>query len=117
MKENILFDKALAFGVRILRLSQLLEEQKQSIIAKQILRSGSSIGANISESEYAVSNADFINKLQIARKEANETRYWLLLLFEAKLLEEKLFNSISADLEVLIKILAVSVMTAKKKKD
>jgi len=115
MKKNILFDKALAFGVRTLKLAKLLKEQNQDIIAKQILRSGTSIGANIAESEYASSNADFVNKLQISRKEASETRYWLYLLHEAQELDKKLFFSLCADLDEIIKILAASVVTVKNK--
>jgi len=115
MRENILFEKALKFGVRVVKLVQHLEDKRQSVIARQILRSGTSIGANIAESEYASSNADFINKLQIARKEANETKYWLTLMMEANILEIEIADSLVNDVEELLKILGSSVMTAKKK--
>ena len=115
MKENLLMDKALKFGIRVIKLAEYLENNKQKIIANQILRSGMSIGANISESEYSVSKADFVNKLQIARKEANETKYWLRLLNAAELIENKLYESLLNDTEELLKLLGSSVLTAKKK--
>jgi len=115
MKENILLEKAKNFGVRIIKLARFLDDKKQKALANQVLRSGTSIGANISESEYAVSNADFINKLQIARKEANETKYWIELLKEAEIIDEKQFESLHNDVIELLKILGASVITAKKK--
>ena len=115
MKENIMLEKALKFGVRIMKLAKILDEQKHKIIANQVLRSGVSIGANISESEYAVSKADFINKLQISRKEANETRYWLRLLREDEILDAKLFESLIADVDEILRLLGASVLTAKNK--
>lgn len=76
MKDNVVLCKAKKFGVRIIKLADFLDNLKHKVVANQILRSGTSIGANIAESEFAASNLDFINKLQIARKEANETKYW-----------------------------------------
>ena len=87
MKDSILFAKSKAFALRIVRLYQYLRERKESVIAKQMLRSGTSIGANIAESRYAQSKADFTSKLQIALKEAAETQYWLELLRDAELVE------------------------------
>ncbi|MCL2847820.1 MAG: four helix bundle protein [Firmicutes bacterium] len=116
MKENIMLEKALKFGVRVIKLARFLDEQKHKVVANQILRSGMSVGANISESEYASSSADFINKLQIARKEANETKYWLRLLKEAEIIENKLFESLFSDLDEITKLLGASVLTAKKSK-
>ena len=78
MKDNVVKDKSLEFAVRIVNLYKfLVNEQKEFVMSKQILRSGTSIGANIREAEQAQSRADFINKLNIALKEANETEYWL----------------------------------------
>ena len=114
MRENIMLEKALKFGVRIIKLAKFLDEQKHKVLANQILRSGVSVGANISEIEYASSNADFINKLQISRKEANETKYWLKLIKEASIIENKLFESLFSDIEEISKLLGASVSTAKK---
>ena len=78
MKDNVVKDKSLEFAVRIVNLYKfLVNEQKEFVMSKQILRSGTSIGANIREAEQAQSRADFINKLNIALKEANEKEYWL----------------------------------------
>ena len=84
MNENVLKNKSFKFAKRIINLSKLLNEKKEYILNKQILRSGTSIRAMVRESEYAESKADFIHKLTIALKEANETEYWLDLLFQSK---------------------------------
>lgn len=87
MKDNVVKDKSLEFAVRIVNLYKfLVNEQKEFVMSKQILRSGTSIGANIREAEQAQSRADFINKLNIALKEANETEYWLELLIRLSLI-------------------------------
>ncbi len=81
MKNNIVADKSYAFALRIIKLYRyLISEQKEYVLSKQILRSGTSIGALIKEAEHAQSKKDFINKMNIALKEANETEYWLMLL-------------------------------------
>jgi len=116
MKENIMLEKALKFGARAIKLAKLLEDKNQKVLANQILRSSVSIGANISESEYAVSSADFTNKLQISRKEAGETKFWLRLLREASVIEENLYESLLKDVEELLRLLGSSVLTAKKNK-
>lgn len=91
MKENLLKTKSLAFSVRIVGLYRYLTEQKKEyILSKQILRSGTSIGANIYEANYGQSKVDFAAKLQIALKEAAETEYWLLLLTQTNYLEESM---------------------------
>ena len=114
MKENILKDKSYLFSVRIVKLSQfLVKEQKEFILSKQILRSGTSVGANIREAEYGQSKADFIHKLSISLKEANETEYWLDLLFDTNYLEEKLYNSLKADIKELLKLL-ISIIKKSK---
>lgn len=114
MTESLILKKSKAFALRIVRLYKYLREHKESVIAKQVLRSGTSIGANIAESRYAQSKADFASKLQIALKEASETEYWLGLLRDAELVESGIaFDSICDDCTELIKMLTASVKTAK----
>ena len=115
MKEVLLQTKSEKFALRIVKLSEFLENKKQKILAGQILRSGTSIGANIAESIYASSPADFINKLQIAQKEANETKFWLNLLFNADYINEELYKSFINDITELLKILGSSLKTLKLK--
>ena len=116
MKESILLTKSKAFALRIVRLYKYLRERKESVIAKQLLRSGTSIGANIAESRYAQSKSDFTSKLQIALKEAAETEYWLELLRDSELVEpSSAFDTICTDCTELIKLLTSSVKTAKIK--
>ena len=94
-KGNLIMDKSFAFAIRIVRLYKLLcEHRKELVLSKQILRSGTAVGALIKESEHAQSKADFINKLSIALKEANETEYWLMLLKESDYLSADEYNSI-----------------------
>jgi len=103
-----------AFALRIIRLYKYLKEDKQVyVLSKQVLRSGTSIGANIRESVNAQSRMDFINKLNIALKEANETEYWLELLHESDILEEKLFESIYDDCKKIVATLTKIIKTAK----
>ena len=116
MKDSILLNKSKAFALRIVRLYKYLRDRKESVIAKQMLRSGTSIGANIAESRYAQSKSDFAAKLQIALKEAAETQYWLELLRDAELVKsDKDFTSLCDDCIELIKLLTSSVKTAKVK--
>ena len=116
-KDNsILKTKSFLFAVRIVKLAQYLQKEKgEFILSKQILRSGTSVGALVREAEYAQSKADFIHKLSIALKEANETDYWLSLLFETKYIEELLFKSLKSDCSEIIYILISSVKTVKNK--
>lgn len=112
MKDSILLTKSKAFALRVVRLYKYLRERKESVIAKQMLRSGTSIGANIAESRYAQSKSDFASKLQIALKEAAETEYWLELLRDSELVESSsAFDSLCTE---LIKLLTASVKTAKE---
>ena len=97
MKDNILIDKSIDFAARIIKLCKYLEAQKEHIISKQIIRSGTSIGANINEAQYGNSKADFISKLHISLKETAETEYWLRLLFQSEYLDERMFNSLLTD--------------------
>ena len=91
------------FALRIIKLYKyLLEEKHEYIMSKQVYRSGTSIGANIAESRNAQSNADYINKLNIALKEADETMYWLELLHESDTIDEKQFESLANDLNIII---------------
>ena len=107
MKEdNVIRTKSKQFAVRIVKLNRyLIAEKKEYVLARQILRSGTSIGANVAESEYAISRNDFALKLYIALKECNETRYWLELLYETEYITEEQFRSLIADCIELQKIL------------
>lgn len=107
-------DKSKAFALRIIKMYKYLcEEHKEFVLSKQVLRSGTSIGANIREGFHGQSDADFIAKLSISQKETSETMYWLELLHESGYLEDDPFNSIYADCEELMKLLTSSL---KKKK-
>ena len=114
MKYNILHDKTLNFSVRIVKLYKyLLKTQKEYDLPRQILRSGTSIGANAMESRSAQSEADFLNKLQIALKEADETSYWLQLFLKVDYITQEQFDSLDSELQEIIKIL-VSIIKKKK---
>ena len=114
MKDSILLTKSKAFALRVVRLYKYLRERKESVIAKQMLRAGTSIGANIAESRYAQSKTDFASKLQIALKEAAETEFWLELLRDGELVDpSSAFDTLLADCTELITLLTASVKTAK----
>ena len=114
MDKSILRDKSFSFALRAVRLSKYLQvEHKEYVLSKQILRSGTSIGALVREAQYAQSKADFLHKLTIALKEANETEYWLQLLFKSDYIGEKMFNSIYPDIQELLKLLVSSTKTVK----
>ena len=113
--ENAILDKSKSFAIRIINLYRYLQEEKhEHVMSKQLLRSGTSIGANCREASRAQSRPDFISKLQIALKEADESAYWLELLYETEYLEEKQFQSIYTDAEELIKILVSIINTTKR---
>jgi len=115
MKENILIDKSIDFASRIIKLCKYLnDEKKEHVISKQIIRSGTSIGANINEAQYGNSKADFVAKLHISLKETAETEYWLRLLRKSDYIEENLFKSLLTDCLELKKLLISSINTAKK---
>ena len=115
--ESVLRDKSYLFALRIVKLHKhLIVQHKEYTLSKQILRSGTSIGALAREAQYAQSIKDFINKLSIALKEANETEYWILLLKDSEYITKKMYENIQPDISELIKILAASINTAKKKK-
>ena len=113
-KENVLKDKSYKFALRVVKLyKHLAEEKKEYVLSKQILRSGTSIGANITEGNQAQSTADFIHKLSIALKEAFETEYWLCLLRDAEYITEKQAESLIVDCNEIQKILTASIKTSK----
>ena len=119
-RDSLLHAKSYAFALRVIRMHELLREQKQEfVLSKQILRSGTAIGALVRESEFAQSPADFINKLSVALKEANETDYWLCLLQDSGYIEEASFQSMETDCGELMALLISSVKTVKNnmKKD
>lgn len=116
MSENVVFIKSKAFAVRIVKLYQYLcETKKEYVLSKQLLRSGTSIGANIAESTCAMSDKDFLAKIYIAFKECAETQYWLELLYGTDYLMEKEYTSISEDCIELKKLLSSISKTAKEK--
>ena len=105
--DNLILTKSKAFALRIIRLYQYLcDTKKEYVLSKQLLRCGTSIGANAKEADNAQSKADFQAKMYIAYKEANETEYWLELLYESGYIETKAFQSIYTDCKELIRILA-----------
>jgi len=113
-KENPLKDKSYKFALRIVKLCKhLTEEKREFIISKQVLRSGTSIGANITEGNQAQSKPDFVHKLSIAHKESFETEYWLCLLRDGEYITEKQAESLLEDCRELQKILTTSIKTAK----
>ena len=114
-RESIVGDKSLAFGKRIAKCYRYLhEKKKETIMSKQLLRSGTSVGANIREALYAQSRKDFISKLNIALKEASETDYWLDVLHEAEYFNEQEFNSLKTDNDELLKLLTTIIKTTKE---
>ena len=110
-------DKSFEFAVRIVNLCKHLRyKKKEFVLSKQLLRSGTSIGANVSEGRRAQSKADFLAKMSIALKEANETLYWLKLLHRTDYLNEKQFESLNKDLQEIISLLTASCKTANQNK-
>jgi four helix bundle protein len=111
---NIVVDKSFDFAVRIINLYKFLcEKRKEFVISKQILRSGTSIGANVRESKNAQSRPDFIHKLSIAQKECDETCYWIELLYKTEFITETEFNSLHDDCTELLKIIRSIILTTK----
>ena len=112
--DNIIQDLSFNFAVRIVKFyKHLTESKKVFVLSKQILRSGTSIGANVRESIHAQSSADFINKLSIALKEADETEYWLELLYATEIINEEEFSSLSKDAKQIIGTLVKILKTTK----
>lgn len=114
MKENIVKAKSFNFSIRTVKLFQYLQtEKKEFILSKQLLRSGTSVGALVREAEHSESKADFIHKLSIAQKEMNETLYWLELLKHTNYLNQEQFDSINSDATELIKLITSIIKTTK----
>ena len=114
MANDKLAEQSMNFSVDIINLVKKLKEQRESIISNQIGRSGTSIGANIREAKYAHGIADFISKMQIALKEANETGYWLELLHKTDYISEEQYNLFESKCKSLRAMLVASINTAKK---
>lgn len=109
--------KTIAFAVRIVNFYKYLcEEKKEFVMSKQILRSGTSIGANVRESRNAQTDPDYLTKMNIALKEADETQYWLEILFQSKIISESEYVSLNEDLKEIIAILVSIVKTLKNKR-
>jgi four helix bundle protein len=114
---NVLHEKSYAFAIRIVKLNQYLISQKREfVLSKQILRSGTAIGALVKESEFAQSSSDFINKLSITIKEANETHYWICLLKDTDYITKQMHHSLEKDAIELIKLLTSIINTMKHKR-
>ncbi len=117
MKENVIKIKSFAFALRIVKLYQYLKvEKKEFVLSKQLLRCGTSIGAMIRESEQAESKQDFIHKLAIAQKEANETEYWIELLYQSDYLDKQQYESVYNDITEIRKLLTSIIKTSKQRK-
>ncbi len=117
MKDNIIKNKSFEFALRIVKLYQFLSETKREfVLSKQVLRSGTAIGALVRESEHAESKADFIHKLSIALKEANESDYWIDLLVRSSYISESEYRSLFSDLDEIIRLLVSIVKTSKGNK-
>ena len=116
MKENVLKIKSFRFAIRIVNLYKFLcDTKKEYVLSKQVLRSGTSVGAMIREAEHSESKADFVHKMAVAQKETNETLYWLELLYETAFISKNEFESINTDAIELIKLITGSIKTAKSK--
>ncbi len=112
-KKNIIREKSFDFAIDIVSLYKILIEKKEFVLSKQMLRSGTSVGANIREAEQDQSKADFIHKLSISLKEANETEYWLDLLFETKYLTKTEYQKIKSKIIEILKLLTSIINTSK----
>jgi len=113
-RDRAVQDKSFAFALRIVKLyKHLCEDKREYLLSKQLLRSGTAVGALIREAEQAESKPDFIHKLAIALKEANETEYWLELLHQSDYIDDTGFKSISNDLKQLLKLLTAIIKKAK----
>ncbi len=114
LKKNIVKEKSFAFALRIIKLCRFMQNEKREyVLGKQLLRSGTAIGALVREAEQAESKADFIHKMAIALKEANETDYWIELLYQSETLDDKGFHSIKSDITELIKLLTSIIKTSR----
>ena len=118
-QDNIILDKSFAFAVRVVKLYKFLcDEKREYILSKQLLRAGTSIGANVNEAQAAQSKADFISKLSISSKEAREANYWINLLIETKYLniDDAHVKSLKEDTEEIIKLLTSIIKSSQDRK-
>jgi four helix bundle protein len=114
--KGILQDKSFQFALKVIKLYKfLVEEKREYVLSKQILRSGTSIGANIREAQNAQSNTDFVHKLSISQKECDETIYWLELLHQSEYISEDEFDFMNANATGLLKMLRSAILTSKSK--
>jgi len=112
MEDGLIAQKSLAFAVRIVKAARYLKDEKREYeLANQLLRSGTSIGANVAEAKYAESDRDFVSKLKIALKEANETEYWLKVIVLSETLSNKETQSLEDDARELVRILIAIIKT------
>jgi len=115
-KKNILLNKSFEFALSVVELYKILSKgKKEYVLSKQLLRSGTSVGANIREAQNAQSKADFIHKLTISQKECDESCYWLELLFKSDYLEEAKFNTLHKQATSILKIIRSSILTTKQR--
>ena len=113
MSENVVYDQSKAFALRIINLYKYLRDEKhEHVMSKQVLRSGTSIGANVAESQYGVSKAEFVLKLRIALREANETKYWIELLNASGYIEQNIAESLISDCNSIIYLLISIIRTS-----
>ena len=116
MRKSVLKDKSYDFAIRIVKLSRfLMDEKREFVLSKQILKSGTAIGALIREAEFAQSKADFVNKMSIALKEANETDYWISILKDTDFISNAQFASLHSHCRELLAMLISTVKTGKNK--
>lgn len=108
-KPNIIKDKSFAFALRIVKVYKFFSDDKKFVLSKQLLKRRAAIGALVHEAEHAENKTDFINEMAIAQKEANETDYWIELLYQSEYLKEKQYKSINEDIKELIKISASTI--------
>jgi len=113
MKRNVVKEKSYAYAIATVEISRKLILKKEYVLSRQFLRAGTSIGANIREAEFAQSRADFINKMSISLKEANESDYWLDLLYETKFIEESDFRIQKSAILELLRLLTTIINTTK----
>ena len=115
MSDSIIKNKSFSFAIRIINLYKfLVENKKEYVLSKQLLRSGTAVGALVREAQNAESSADFVHKLGVAQKENDETLYWLELLFETNYLDENEYNSIQNDANELLKMIRSAIITSKR---
>jgi four helix bundle protein len=112
---NRVEELSFGFALRVVKLCRFLQvENKEYVLSRQLLKSGTAIGALVREAQHAESKADFIHKMAIALKEANETEYWIELLYQSQLLEKQGFDSIKSDIVELLKLLTAIIKSSKK---